>query len=133
MIDFNIKVKTGGLDVLSNVAAAIGSKEKNCAFREATEDCVKALYDRSRDVVPYDTWALHDSAKMVKSSSTTNLETWRISYNKYYAIYQHEVLYYKHKPGRKAKYLSWVARDMAMEFLSIIVNNIRQTIRRFRK
>lgn len=77
------------------------------------------LQKKSQEVVPVDTGALRASAftqlmgKGFKASVV-------VGYTMFYAIYVHENLEARHKPGKIAKYLEKPARQYRLQMIKII-------------
>lgn len=77
------------------------------------------LQRESQKVVPVDTGALKNSAFTRKTGSgfRTNVT---VGYTVEYAIYVHEDMDARHKPGKIAKYLEVPARDNREKIMAII-------------
>lgn len=77
------------------------------------------LQKLSQAVVPVDTGALKNSAfTRVEGEGFSTVVT--VGYTMEYAIYVHENLYARHKPGKIAKYLSKPAKDNAPQLVVLI-------------
>jgi hypothetical protein len=77
------------------------------------------LLRKSQQVVPVDTGALKNSGFTRKTGSGFSTDV-TVGYTQSYAIYVHENLEARHKPGKIAKYLEKPARDYRQEMLQII-------------
>lgn len=79
----------------------------------------KHLQKKSQAVVPVDTGALKSSAFTRKKGFGFKTET-TVGYTQDYAIYVHENLDARHKPGKIAKYLERPAREEKEQLAKII-------------
>lgn len=75
--------------------------------------------DPSLELVPLDEGDLQNSGKVSIVGSNVF-----VSYDTHYAIDQHENLYYRHLPGRQAKYLEQPFRQNAEIFIKEVMRNI---------
>lgn len=90
------------------------------------------LKEESQKIVPYETWELHNSARVERwehgspmGAAGKFFHQYLVSYNTHYAVYQHEDLNYQHKPGRMAKYLERPMHEKQAQMLTIIANEQR--------
>ena len=84
-----------------------------------------ALQRESQKIVPIDTGVLRNSA-------STRLEDWGfqskaiVGYETDYAIYVHEDLEARHKPGKQAKYLEQPLREHSDRLIGIVIKEINK-------
>jgi hypothetical protein len=99
-----ITMSIEGLDtVLERLEDMYG--DMNEEVLEVTADELGAVLDASREIVPYDTGALHDSGFMnVEETGDGRIEG-TVGYNMPYAVYVHERLDVYHEPPTQAKFL----------------------------
>lgn len=77
------------------------------------------LQRKSQQIVPVDTGALKNSAFTRATGKGFSTEV-LVGYTQSYAIYVHENLDARHKPGKYAKYLETPARENRDEMIRII-------------
>jgi hypothetical protein len=70
--------------------------------------------------VPIDTKALYNSSRTYQKGRGYATINQIVEYRMPYALYQHENLFYKHKPGKSAKYLERPLRSNSAKIASII-------------
>ena len=81
------------------------------------------LLEKSQEIVPVDTGALHDSGYVVVSGSGFGSEV-AVGYSMEYAVYVHEDLRARHNPGTSAKYLEKPMRQYSANLQRIIADSI---------
>ena len=83
------------------------------------------LQRQSQLIVPVDTGALRASAytKMTGKGWKTNVV---VGYRQFYAIFVHEDLQARHRPGKQAKYLEEPARIFKQQMLEIAAAQLRR-------
>lgn len=74
-------------------------------FARGIVKSAELLLRESRKVVPIDTGALYESSKVVESGRNWDKQA-TVEYRMPYALYVHEDLAAKHKPGKTAQYLA---------------------------
>lgn len=99
------------------------------AVEEAFRWGVKEIKKRSQKIVPWDTWYLHDTAFTAVEGRGFDTVA-RAGYTAYYAIYVHENLENKHKPGRTAKFLTIPLHDVRPLVIQRIQNRVKQRKRK---
>lgn len=112
-------VKVDGVQaVLTNLRKTAKAKHKALEL-----GLVKAglfLQRQSQKVVPVDTGALKNSAFTRLDRKKDKEPEVFVGYTMFYAIYVHENLYARHKPGKIAKYLEIPAKRYRQELYGII-------------
>lgn len=83
------------------------------------------LQRESQKLVPIDTGALRNSAFVRAIREGTPFVLVEVGYSMYYAIYVHEDLDARHKPGKQAKYLEQPLREKRGEMQVILVEAVR--------
>lgn len=86
------------------------------------------LMRRSQAIVPHDKGDLEGSATWDMEIEGTRI-TGVVSYNTPYARIQHETPHFKHKPGRRWKYLESPLRENADRYIDYIAEGNRQVNR----
>lgn len=97
-------------------------RKMTVAGYEGLFDAGDELMTASNVVIPIDTHALGMSGRV--SGDPVGKEV-AVSYDKPYAVVQHERLDYRHKPGRKAKYLEGALNETARSLFEVIARPIR--------
>lgn len=106
----------------------VGARHANETAYGLARGIVKAakfLLGKSRELVPYDTWKLHNTSR-VKESGRGMTKTAEVIYDQPYAVYQHENPNYKHKSGRTYKYLERPARQYRSEMRDMVKREARK-------
>lgn len=85
------------------------------------------LQRESQKIVPVLTGNLRLSAFTRKEGKGTGTQV-RVGYTANYAVFVHENLTARHKPGKQAKFLETPAREKRDEIAAIIANEIRQSV-----
>jgi len=85
------------------------------------------LQRESQKIVPIDTSALKSSAATASSIERSKMEV-VISYGTAYALYVHEDLEARHKPGKTAKFLEGPFREHQKKLINIVKESIRGVI-----
>lgn len=143
MLRINVSI---GKSVHGEVSADIWRQKVNRGFkneskrvRDAAErgvrKAIKLLFKASQNIVPVDTGRLKGSGKIVESGRGTSRFNAKIVYRAPYAIYVHEDLTARHKPGQFAKFIEAPARILRPAMLAIIraeIEAARATERRQR-
>lgn len=83
------------------------------------------LQRESQKIVPVDSGVLRDSARPIPSGTGFDTEV-RVTYNTHYAVYVHEDLNARHKPGKTAKYLEIPARTGRKKMSQIFRESLEQ-------
>jgi hypothetical protein len=86
--------------------------------------CGLLLQRTSQKIVPVDTGNLRASAFTRKEPIASQIIV-TVGYTASYAIYVHEILTNRHKPGKQAKFLEWPARYLQPDFRRIIKEEIQ--------
>lgn len=112
-----------------------GIKKALAEHREATakgtrKGLIRAglfLQRASQKVVPVDTGVLRASVATIPTGEGFNTEV-TVGYGTDYAIYVHENLEARHKPGKTAKYLEGPLRDNEGKLREILTTAIREEL-----
>jgi len=120
------------------------------AATHAMVENTEALLGKSMRIVPHDEGMLEgsgsamvqeeeiahgtDDGAMVQTGKAPSARpgaviTGTVSYNKPYALRQHEELSYRHKEGRQAKYLETPLKEFVREFAKNIADAVRSVRR----
>lgn len=100
------------------------------AFERGTYKAAKFLLEKSLEIVPVDTGRLYRSGTVNKNRTGQGRRTVAtVKYKAPYAIYVHEDLTARHKPGKTAKYLERPARIYRSEMRAIIEKEVNAAIR----
>ena len=83
------------------------------------------LQRESQKIVPVDTTVLRESATTIMEGSGMDVAA-VVSYATDYAVYVHENLEVKHKPGKQAKFLETPLREQRDRLQEIIVDAIQE-------
>lgn len=113
------------------VAAAIRAlkAEKQLIMERARIGLKKAglhLQRASQKIVPVEFGVLKNSAFTRDESDMPRKIRVIVGYTASYAIYVHEDLNARHKPGKAAKFLESPARDMQSELADIVIREVRK-------
>lgn len=120
--------KTKGLStVLKNIRAV--KKEHAAAVERGLVKAGLFLQRASQKIVPVDTGALKNSAFTRKEGEGLKTKV-RVGYTKEYAIYVHENLEARHRPGKTAKYLERPARQLRKQMLEIVSKEIEKATKK---
>ena len=95
-----------------NIDKALITRETNAAVKKGIFKACDHLAAESKKQVPLDQGTLKMSCKV---SQTDDGKTGCVSYDTPYAVIQHEVLWYNHQRGRKAKYLEDPINDPVVQ------------------
>jgi len=111
--------------------AWFGEDVKKKVYHASRRGLVKGLEfikQESVKVVPKDTGALEKSAGIIYNTQGGNKGNHRgaITYNKSYAVRQHEELDYRHAEGRIAKYLELPFQQNQLKALEIMAREINK-------
>ena len=93
----------------------IGKLRQDVLLKMAKE-AEELFLNPAKVLVPLDTGDLENSGAVTKTSNAVYVSFGRGESAKY-AVDQHENLFYRHLPGRQAKYLEQPFRENAEEFL----------------
>lgn len=90
------------------------------------KDAGDLLLARSKELVPLDKGPLRDSGKStaIPANGGGTKTVVVVSYDTHYAVLQHEVLWFKHLPGRTAKYLEGPSRSMAGVLFNAVARRV---------
>jgi hypothetical protein len=114
---------SGVNNILGNI-----KKYKNITARNTRNGLVKGglfLQRESQMVVPVDLDILKPSADTRNVGGPGFTADVVVSYTTEYAVYVHENLDARHKPGKRAKYLEGPAREKKNEIFQIVANEIK--------
>lgn len=89
-------------------------------FAKGLKEAGLKLQRESQKIVPVDTSDLKGSANTRNVGGKGFDADVVVSYNTEYAVYVHEDMNAKHKPGKSAKYLEKPARENKKELIDII-------------
>jgi hypothetical protein len=89
-------------------------------LKEGLKESGELVLRESRKIVPIDTKALYNSSRTYQKGRGYATINQIVEYRMPYALYQHENLFYKHKPGKSAKYLERPLRSNSAKIASII-------------
>ena len=121
-IEFRIK----GLEGLWLLMAKM-THRYNRGYRRGVRLAAEMILKESRKIVPVKTGFLRDSGYVEVTGEGFRSKA-DVGYSAHYAIYQHENLTYRHRPGQQAKYLSSVIlrRGMQKRILKIIFDEMKK-------
>jgi hypothetical protein len=123
------KSGVGGVKLILNAL----EKLKQESPKGATKGLKKAgthLQKESQKVVPVDTGALRASAyTKIRWANTKRVDV-VVGYTMPYAIYVHEDLFARHKPGKIAKYLEKPARQLAKKLLKMVADEVKKVVKK---
>jgi len=138
-----------GIDEVCNNLNLYDQKAVDAATHAMVEN-TEALLGKSMRIVPHDEGMLEgsgsarvqeeeiahgtDDGTMVQTGKAPSVRpgvviTGTVSYNKPYALRQHEELSYRHKEGRQAKYLENPLKEFVREFAKNIADAVRSVRR----
>jgi hypothetical protein len=142
---FNFDFKLEGVDEVCNNLDLYDQKAINAASHAMVEN-TEALLGKSMRIVPHDEGMLEgsgsakvqneeiahgtDDGTMVQTGKAPSVNpgaviTGTVSYNKPYALRQHEELSYRHKEGRQAKYLENPLKEFVRQFAQNIADAVK--------
>ena len=99
-----IRIKMTGVNRVTKALWRIQYRYSR-GFKKGLKKAADHVMRQSKKIVPVDTGALKKSGYVeVKGDGFRATAT--VGYTEHYAIYQHENLMYKHKRGKRAKFLS---------------------------
>lgn len=101
-------------------AADVKYKRTFAGLKRGLKKAAELLLEKSREIVPIDTGALHDSSKVTLHGRGYATAESRVSYRMFYAIYVHEDLSAQHAPGKTAKFLEGPSRRYRREMAAIV-------------
>lgn len=134
-----------GIDEVCNNLDLYDQKAVDAATHAMVEN-TEALLGKSMRIVPHDEGMLEgsgsakvqneeiahgtDDGAMIQTGNTPLVRpgaviTGTVSYNKPYALIQHENLEFEHKEGRQAKYLENPLKEFVREFAKNIADAVR--------
>jgi len=116
--DSNARPSSGGDSPIAKVCEIRSRIDRSKVERALRSSCKKGTYAAlshlakiSKDQVPLDKGPLMNSCYVDVSYDG---KSGTVSYDTPYAVRQHEVMWYRHRPGRKAKYLEDPLNDPAV-------------------
>jgi len=118
---------SGTVQGLKNITKAVELHKKVTAagLRTGLMRAGLFLQRESQKIVPVDTGALRASANTRLEGTDKDLAV-IVSYSQEYAIFVHENLESRHKPGKTAKYLEKPAREKRGAMEDIVIKAIKE-------
>lgn len=112
--------------VIKNLKMAKEANRK--AFERGLLKAGKFLLRMSKKIVPVDTGALKKSGFVrLRWKGQTRVDV-RVGYSIFYAIYQHEILWYRHRKGQQAKFLEEPSRVFAKDIRDIVRLEVQKAV-----
>ena len=95
------------------------------AAKDAAKGSMTEVMERSKQIVPLDETPLMRSATLTITGDTEYIVHYGSNESAGYAVEQHETLWYRHLPGRQAKYLEQPFREGTETIIKNIENAVK--------